>query len=56
VFQINVVALVLDTHITCEILNSYLGAIQAANPSLQVFSVNILVVLLEYAGPSSRAI
>jgi len=47
-YQINVVALVSDTHVTCEILNSNLGVIQAANTNLQVFSVNILVVLLEY--------
>jgi hypothetical protein len=35
-YQINVTALVSDTHVTCEILNSKLGVIQAANTNLQV--------------------
>ena len=35
-YQINVAALVADTLVTCEILNSKLGVIQAANTNLQV--------------------
>jgi hypothetical protein len=47
-YQINVAALVSDTQGTCEILNSKLGVTQTANTNLQVFSRNVLVVLLEY--------
>ena len=47
-YKMNVAALVLDTHITCEILYSKLGVIQTANTNLQVFSENTLVVLLGY--------